>query len=129
MKKELIKSTFEFLESIKNKKIVLFGAGPTCEELLNNLRLKCAYIVDNDPDLWEKTLRNLEIKNPLQLKDEIFLDIVVIVASTDINDIIIQLQKYGLELGSQIHISPFLSFDQSVDKNYYPNLLQLHPVY
>jgi len=123
MKKELIKSTFEFLELIKNKKIVLFGAGPTCEELLNNLRLKCAYIVDNDPDLWEKTLHNLEIKNPLQLKDENFLDIVVIVASTDINDIIIQLQKYGLELGSQIHISPFLSFDQSVDKNYYPNLL------
>jgi len=48
------------------KKIVLFGAGqgPVVDE---SLKLKPAFIVDNNPDMQDSTYLGLEVKSPLVL--------------------------------------------------------------
>ena len=101
----------EFLELLRDKKVILFGAGPTCDELLSKIPLECAYIVDNDPDFWGRKFRGLEIRNPDQLIKESRESIAVIIACSDILSVVSQLEKMDLKLGKEIHVSPFLEFN------------------
>ena len=117
----------EFLELLRDKKVILFGAGPTCDELLSKIPLECAYIVDNDPNLWGKKFRGFEIRNPDQLTKESRTSIAVIIACTDILSIVSQLEGMDLKLGQEIHVSPFLEFNPSEQDDRFPSLLVTCP--
>ena len=100
----------EFLKSLRDKKIILFGAGPTCDELLSKIPLECAYIVDNDPDFWGKEFRGLEIRNTDQLINENRKSCAVIIACSDVLSVVSQLERMDMKLGEEVHVSPFLEF-------------------
>ncbi len=117
----------EFLELLRDKKVILFGAGPTCDELLSKIPLACAYIVDNDPDFWGKEFRGLEIRNPDQLINENRKSIAVIIACSDVLSVVSQLEKMDLKLGKEIHVSPFLEFIPAGQEYKYPSLLVTCP--
>ena len=117
----------EFLELLRDKKVILFGAGPTCDELLSKIPLECTYIVDNDPDFWGKEFRGLEIRNPDQLINENRTSIAVIIACSDVLNVVSQLEKMDLKLGKEIHVSPFLEFIPPGQETRYPSLLVTCP--
>ena len=117
----------EFLELLRDKKVILFGAGPTCDELLSKIPLECAFIVDNDPDFWGRKFRGLEIRNPDQLKEENRESIAVIIACSDVLSVVSQLEKMDLRLGKEIHVSPFLEFIPPGQETRYPSLLVTCP--
>ncbi|MBO0523270.1 hypothetical protein EXQ30_07650 [Clostridium botulinum] len=91
----------ETLDQIKDKKIVVFGAGNNGRELLDILPYKVSYFIDNDREKWNKKLNNISIKNPEILKNE-KENVSVLVVGYLYDDMISQLSKFNLE--ENIHI-------------------------
>lgn len=91
----------ETLDQIKDKKIVIFGAGNNGKELLDMLPYKVSYFIDNDREKWNKKLNNISIKNPEVLKNE-KENVSVLVVGYLYDDMISQLSKFNL--GKNIHV-------------------------
>ncbi|SES84778.1 hypothetical protein SAMN05660297_00707 [Natronincola peptidivorans] len=65
----------------KYKKIIIFGAGPIVDKLLDSVNLQIQYIIDNDPRKWGKKLSGIKIFNPDVLKTEDKNELVIIITS------------------------------------------------
>ena len=66
---KLEKITFNYLQSIKNKKIVLFGSGNIAEKTLRKgSGLDIDFIVDNSINLQNTNFLNYKIQNPKNIK-------------------------------------------------------------
>jgi hypothetical protein len=87
------------------KKIVLFGSG-TVAEL--NLHLEPAFIVDNNPDLQGNYFHGLEIRQPIELKDQ-SSQYHVVVCTTSITEVKKQLLAYGFIWGVTAYAADLLS--------------------
>lgn len=83
------------LEKIKDKKIIIFGAGNNGETLLELLPYKVSYFIDNDKFKWNKQLNNIKIKNPEDIKRDTE-EIVVLVCGYLYEDMIKQLKEFGI---------------------------------
>lgn len=74
-----------FLEQVKGKRVVLFGAGnemlKCLETIIDCNNIKVDYIVDNDYRKWYSFLWGYEIKEPAVLKKENSDELVVLITS------------------------------------------------
>jgi hypothetical protein len=103
---KLDKITFNYLQSIKNKKIVLFGSGNIAEKTIRKCNdLKIDFIVDNSKNLQNSKFLNFDVLSPDTITDEH----VVLICSTAISDISDQLNKIGLIPNKNYFISPILN--------------------
>ncbi len=60
----------KILNKIKDKKVVIFGAGSNARDLLDLLECEISYFIDNDNEKVGKIINNIAIKNPEVLKYE-----------------------------------------------------------
>lgn len=103
---KLEKITFNYLQSIKNRKIVLFGSGNIAEKTLRKgLDLDIDFIVDNSINLQNTIFLNYKVQNPKNIKS----NQIVLICSTAISDISEQLDSYGLKPNIDYFISPILN--------------------
>lgn len=103
---KLDKITFNYLQSIKNRKIVLFGSGNIAEKTLRKgLDLDIDFIVDNSINLQNTIFLNYKVQNPKNIKS----NQIVLICSTAISDISEQLDSYGLKPNIDYFISPILN--------------------
>lgn len=91
----------ETLQQIKDKRIVIFGAGNNGRVLLDLLPYKVSYFIDNDKEKWDKKLNDIPIKNPKILKNE-KENVSVLVVGYLYDDMIKQLSEFNLE--KNIHV-------------------------
>lgn len=98
----------ETLQNIKNKRIIIFGAGSFGEKIYEHLTsddmkaynfcIDC--FVDNDPNKWGKELIcNSSILDPEILKSLKMDEMIIIVGSSYYGEISTQLKKMGFEEG------------------------------
>jgi len=103
---KLEKITFNYLQSIKNRKIVLFGSGNIAEKTLRKgLDLDIDFIVDNSINLQNTSFLNYKVQNPKNIKS----NQIVLICSTAVSDISEQLDSYGLKPNIDYFISPILN--------------------
>ena len=110
---ELEKISFTYLQTLKNKKIVLFGSGNIAEKTMrkgNDLNID--FIVDNSKNLQGSKFNNLEIRNPDVINEEF----IVLICSTAISDISEQLINLGLKPNINFYISPILNDLLAIEK-------------
>jgi len=88
-------------ETIRNQKIVLFGAGRGSEEYIRfcqkmNLGNQILYVVDNDTSYWGKTFKGYEIQSPNRLLEN-NIDCIIVTSVSGREAIAQQLETMGLE--------------------------------
>ncbi len=91
----------KILNKIKDKKVVIFGAGSNARDLLDLLECEISYFIDNDNEKVGKIINNIAIKNPEVLKYETE-EVHVLVVGYFYDEMINQLFKFNL--GKNIHI-------------------------
>lgn len=94
---------FSFYEEklIKNKRLILFGAGSLGVEILNKCRkdsFSVDYFVDNDSNKWGTELEGLKIYSPKSLENESKNEVVVIISSSFHAEISRQLTLMGFKI-------------------------------
>lgn len=89
-----------FLNVVKNKRLILFGAGNEClnclETIIEANKIDIDYIVDNDYRKWYSKIWGYEIKEPTVLCEEEKENIVVLITSMYPLRIERQLKKIGI---------------------------------
>lgn len=88
-----------------HKKIVLFGCGHVAEK---NMHLAPAFIVDNNPDLIGNKYQGFVVKSPEILRGRA-QDFQVIVCTTSISEVRLQLGSYGFVWGEDAKVASLLS--------------------
>tara|TARA_B100000886_G_C20424250_1_gene493111 strand:+ start:3425 stop:4660 length:1236 start_codon:yes stop_codon:yes gene_type:complete len=98
------------LTLIKNKKeIYFFGAGVISEKTFASFSLrKFNGIFDNSENLHNTFERNLKILDPKLIRNLNYKDIFIIITTTSFNDVMIQLEKYGLKKNENFCVSHIL---------------------
>jgi hypothetical protein len=91
----------EILNRIKDKKVVIFGAGSNAKSLLDFFPYEVSYFIDNDRGKIGQYIMNTVIKSPEVLKDETE-DVYVLVVGYFYDEMINQLSKFNL--GQNIHV-------------------------
>ena len=110
---KLEKITFNYLQSIKNKKIILFGSGNIAEKTIRKgINLNIDFIVDNSKNLQNTNFMDYKVLSP----DKINENHIVLICSTAISDISNQLLKYGLKPNGNFFISPILNDLLAIDE-------------
>ena len=109
-----------FNKKIVGKKLIIFGTGPTAKELMGKLKLPISYLVDNDKNNWDQSIDGYKVFNPKKIKTEKKGEVVVVIASSAVEDIAEQLIKMGLKKENSFLTSPFLIDynKQKEEKNY-----------
>lgn len=101
-------STFqEVARRTRDKSVVLFGAGSIAEKTLRKLRRPVAFIIDNNPNLWETTDHGYRVCKPEQLLGQ--RDVFVLICTTSFKDVAAQLSAMGLQGGADYLVSPVLN--------------------
>lgn len=86
--KDIVKRTWEeFEDSIKDKKLVLFGAGSAISDIFPKYVDNVTYIVDNDEKKWGGNYKGVNIYSPEKLKEEIKDEIVILISSVFVKSI------------------------------------------
>lgn len=102
----LSKIDFIELSKINKKPIVLFGSGNISKKTIRKLGLeKVAFIVDNSTNLQGSEYEGLEVKVP----DELSKDYFILICSTAIREISLQLEELGFIPNIDFSISPILN--------------------
>lgn len=85
------------VESLCNKKIVLFGTGSYFDFYMNNYgsQFKPAYAIDNDESKWNVVKNGVLIKNPENLKSENADGVIVVICAKSFVPFVEQLDKIG----------------------------------
>ena len=105
-KGKLEKITFNYLQSIKNKKIVLFGSGNIAEKTIRKGEgLDIDFIVDNSKNLQNSNFLNYDILDPKNINQ----NHIILICSTAISDISDQLDSFGMKPNIDYFISPILN--------------------
>ncbi len=102
-------TTFQDLnKNCKNKKIILFGAGPISEKTSRRLiSHNLLAIADNASNLWGKSELNVEIINPDDLVN--LSDIYIVICTTSFQEVSDQLSDYGFKSNKDFCVSPVLN--------------------
>ncbi len=102
-------TTFQDLnKNCKNKKIILFGAGPISEKTSRRLISHNLFaIADNASNLWGKSELNVEIINPDDLVN--LSDIYIVICTTSFQEVSDQLSDYGFKNDKDFCVSPVLN--------------------
>ncbi len=99
---------------IKNRKVVLFGAGNIAEKTARIIdQKKIAFITDNASNLWGDKQINLIVKNPSNLK-KFNREYFVIICTTSFSEVSDQLKKYGFK-SNEFAVTPILNDLRSID--------------
>jgi len=102
-------STFqEFYKNKRDRKVILFGAGPISQKTARKLENGYDYIVDNNPNMWDTTEKGKDVLNPQVIngkKDDNF----VVICTTSFIDVAKQLEGYGYIPSIDFIISPILN--------------------
>ncbi len=112
---------YDLKSQIKNKKIVLFGAGNIADKTLEKLDYKPKYIADNSPLAWGNYQKNIQIINPSKILNK--KNVFFLITTTAFNEVGEQLKNEGLKVNKDFNISPILNdlltiFDlENVEKN------------
>lgn len=89
-----------FLNAVKNKKLILFGAGnemvECIERVIETNNVDISYIVDNDYRKWYSKVYGYEIREPAVLEEENKEQIVVLITSIYPLRIEKQLKRMGI---------------------------------
>lgn len=85
------------LTNLKNRQLVLFGAGGKCKELLNAVELPITWILDNDEQKRGYSINGIRIIHPRDIDDWSEYFVAVTCLKTD--EIEGQLSKLGLKKG------------------------------
>jgi hypothetical protein len=87
----------KLISAIRQRKCVLFGSGTSAKEFLDGLPLPIAFAVDNDHAQWGKSVRGLGIFSPEVLKDESPDDTVIILGSSAVVKLLLNLALTDLK--------------------------------
>lgn len=102
-----------FLNKLKNKKLIAFGAGSTLKIANKKKRLNHSYLIDNNSKLLNKKFAGLKVYNPSIVKNE--KNFLIIIYSPRFYEIKLQLENLGLNYNKHfIHFS---------DLSFYKNLM------
>ena len=113
-----------FNKKIVGKKLIIFGTGPTAKELMGKLKLPISYLVDNDKNNWDQSIDGYKVFNPKKIKTEKKGEVVVVIASSAVEDIAEQLIKMGLKKENSFLTSPFLiDYNKQKEEKNLPKLL------
>jgi MoaA/NifB/PqqE/SkfB family radical SAM enzyme len=106
-----------FLDAVHKNKLIIWGAGAEFEKARSAYLLGCdiAYIVDNNPNFWNKSLYGLDIQSPEILKLENSENIVVLIASRHF----LSIQDQLSDLGIKHHYATPLFLDRYIKHDYY----------
>jgi len=103
-------TTFQNVSKLSNKRdIVLFGAGNIANKTLRKLDSRPAFIVDNNPNLWETSQYGLDIKSADIFKDMDKAGIFIIICTTSFDEVADQLISMGFISGADFIVSPILN--------------------
>lgn len=103
---KLEKINFSHLNSIKNRKIVLFGTGNIAEKTIRKaINLDIDFIVDNAKNLQNSNFLDYRVLAPENIKS----NHIILICSTAISDISSQLLKMGFIANRDFFISPLLN--------------------
>ncbi|RDU22811.1 FkbM family methyltransferase [Anaerosacchariphilus polymeriproducens] len=88
----------KFQKESVGKKLVLFGAASGCRHFFEKKgsEFKISYIVDNDSMKWGKRNQEIDVRDPKVLKEENQEDIIVLIVSVHIVEIVEQLESLGV---------------------------------
>lgn len=90
-----------FIDTIKNKKVIIFGTGSVLSKILSNkkhIKLEdIKYLLDNDPKKQSSIIYNKTVYGIEQLGQENIEDIFVVIASSYYEEISSQLKAFGLK--------------------------------
>ena len=95
---EVLKPFNGLFKDVKGKTIVVFGAGKMLEHYLKHTKRKYhpAFVVDNDPDKWGKTLYGIRVETPQKLTALPGQKRYVVICSIYYKEIIKQLEALGV---------------------------------
>ena len=109
----LEKTTFTQINSRNEKQIILFGAGNIATKTLRKIdQSRVVFIVDNSKNLQGTRFANFDILDPENIK----AGAQVIICSTAIADISLQLESLGLVANVDFVISPILNDLLAIDE-------------
>ena len=101
-------------KNLKNRKIIIFGAGNIAEKTYRILdKKKLEFIVDNSSNLWGNIQSGLKVYDPLRIKNE-NEKYYVIICTTSFSEVSEQLIKYGFILKDDFAVSPILNDLRSI---------------
>lgn len=96
--KDIVKRTWEeFDGSIKNKKLILFGAGSAINDIFDKYVAEVSYIIDNDEKKWGSNYKGIAIYSPEKLREEISDEVIVLITSAFVKSISEQLKDMGIK--------------------------------
>lgn len=87
----------KLIQSLKNKKIIIFGAGNNGKIIFEWLPIDILYFVDNDKSKWGTKIENIEIREPRSILHENRDEVIVLIASLFYLEIEKQLEEMGLK--------------------------------
>ena len=106
MNTEILKNWEQINRLTKGKKLVFFGTGDWSEKARRYIRTEAAYEVDNNP--YAQNEKN-SVYHPDKLRDEAKDTIFIVITTTSIHDVTIQLIDMGFQPGIHFVVSYGLS--------------------
>lgn len=95
---EILDKIIGMTEILQNKQIIVFGAGSIGKEVsvvLSSLNYR-HFFVDNNGSLWDTKWLDIQIENPMKIKEYKKGDFIVLIASTYSMEISTQLEELSL---------------------------------
>lgn len=87
----------QFLASINNKKVIMFGTGNAASTIMKKLNIPIDYFVDNDSNKWMSSFGGKKVLNPDILLNEKKGSFIILVASMFYYEIAVQLENMGFQ--------------------------------
>ena len=119
----VLSDSLEFAARVSGKKCIVFGAGPSAQSMIVQFRYPVAYFVDNDESKWGKTFQGRIVASPDELAQEDLDGVVVVIASTAVEEITVQLERMGLISGLNFLVSPLIAGQMGEKNTIHPKLL------
>jgi len=98
----------ELKKNLKNREIVLFGAGDGAHKTGRKIENRYSFIVDNNPNMWDTVEKDKDVFNPLKIKeksDKYF----IVICTTSFIEVSEQLESYGYKAEKDFIVSPILN--------------------
>ncbi|MDF2531606.1 MAG: hypothetical protein K0Q65_1187 [Clostridia bacterium] len=89
----------KYLESIQDKKIILFGTGYVSKIITPHIPFDISYYIDNDSEKWNTTFMGAIIHGPDILKKESKEQVAIFIASSYYEQVAVQLHELGYAEG------------------------------
>ncbi len=92
------KRLFDITENMKEKKVILFGAGKQAEYYLEKYGLNYppVFLIDNSSEKWGTVKYGYEIKSPMEINKMLYGSYKIVIAMAKYEEVIIQLEEMGI---------------------------------